>query len=262
MLNPQRLEAVLPVGGLGEPLYVFPSLGSTNDEAKAMAAKGTAHGTLIVADAQSKGRGRRDRTWYTEPGGGLAFSLVLRPKQDASINTRLTVLGALAVTECLNELGGKAWIKWPNDVVMADGKVAGVLVEASWLGDALDYVVIGIGVNVHSGSIPDQPLSFPASYVDHAVGYKVDRHELIVNILRRISYWLSSDKSKAMVQAWEEHLAYRDQAVQLSDGGEVLFGRIEGLESDGRLRLLMEDEEIKLVEAGDLSLRPIDSNED
>ncbi len=262
MLNPQRLEASLPRGGLGSPLHIFSSLGSTNDEAKAMAEKGARHGTLIVADAQSMGRGRRGRTWYTEPGSGLAFSVILRPESDASIVTRLTVLGALAVVECLIELGSKAWIKWPNDVIMTEGKVAGVLVEASWVGEEMEYAVIGIGVNVHPDSIPTQALTFPASCVDHGVGHRVDRHELLVSIIRRIAFWYRSNDPHVLMQAWEEHLAYRHQTVKLSEEGEVLVGRIEGLEPDGRLRLTLGDKEIKLVEAGDLSLRPIDSEGD
>jgi BirA family biotin operon repressor/biotin-[acetyl-CoA-carboxylase] ligase len=262
MLNSGPLEASLPIEGLGEPLYVFPIVESTNDEAKKFAEQGAPQGTLILAEAQSRGRGRQGRRWFTESGSGLALSLVLRPKPTPEIVTRLTVMGALAVTECLIEAGAKAWIKWPNDVIVTEGKVAGVLVEATWVGEELDYVVLGIGVNVHPASIPPHTLTFPASCVDDAVGYKIDRQTLLVNILGRIGYWYHTTDTEAIVQAWENSLAYRNQQVQLSTEGTRLIGTLEGLAPDGRLRLALEQGDCILVDAGDLSLRPIDSEID
>jgi BirA family biotin operon repressor/biotin-[acetyl-CoA-carboxylase] ligase len=148
MLNQRRLEAGLPIEGLGDPLYVFSTLGSTNDEAKSLANQGAPHGTLVLADEQTSGRGRQDRKWYTKAATGLALSLILRLESTPAAMSTLTVLGALAVTESLTQLGVKAWIKWPNDVIVEAGKLAGVLVEAVWLGDQIEYGIVGIGVNV------------------------------------------------------------------------------------------------------------------
>jgi BirA family biotin operon repressor/biotin-[acetyl-CoA-carboxylase] ligase len=260
MINSQRLESGLPVEGLGETLYVFSTIGSTNDEAKAFAEKGAPHGTLVVADEQSQGRGRSDRQWHTEQGSGLALSLILRPVSVASADSTLTVLGALAVVESLTNLGVEAWIKWPNDVIVSDGKLAGVLVETSWLGNEMDYAIMGIGVNVHPGSIPQTKLDFPATCVDHAVGDRVDRIDLLFDILGNLGSLYRAVGSEELVESWEKYLAYLHEQVLLRGEGSTMVGRLEGLEKNGRLRIRLDSGETILVGEGDLSLRPIDSS--
>jgi BirA family biotin operon repressor/biotin-[acetyl-CoA-carboxylase] ligase len=260
MLNTRRLEARLPIEGLGEPLYFFSSIGSTNDEAKRLADQGAPHGAMVLADEQSSGRGRLNRRWYTPAKSALAMSIILRPSlMPAGIST-LTVLGALAVTESLIKRGVQAWIKWPNDVIVKDGKLAGVLVEASWMGSEIDYGVLGIGVNVRPQSIPRDGLEYPASCVDHAVGEKVDRYELLFDILSSLGSWYRASGTTALLDAWERSLAYRHKPVLLRSEETELAGTLRGLAPDGRLRLQLESGETILVGAGELSLRPIDSD--
>jgi BirA family biotin operon repressor/biotin-[acetyl-CoA-carboxylase] ligase len=259
MLNQSRLEAGLPIEGLGDPLYLFSTLGSTNDEAKSLASQGAPHGTLVLADEQSSGRGRRDRKWYTEAGTGLALSLILRPESTPATVGTLTVLGALAVTESLTQLGIKAWIKWPNDVIVEAGKLAGVLVEAGWLGEQLEYAIVGIGVNVRASSIPEFMLDFPAACVDHAAGKRVDRHELLFNILRSLGSGYRQIGTEALIKTWGSNLAYLNRDVTLQGEGTTYVGKLEGLEADGRLRLKLKKGETIRVSTGELSLRPIDS---
>jgi BirA family biotin operon repressor/biotin-[acetyl-CoA-carboxylase] ligase len=262
MLKTSRLEARLPIEGLGEPLHLFPSVGSTNDEAKRLAEQGSPHGTLVVADEQSAGRGRLGRSWSTPARSALAMSLVLRPAPMPAVTSTLTVLGALAVTESLTKRGAQARIKWPNDVIVSEGKLAGVLVEASWIGSEIVYGVLGIGVNVRPESIPQSGLDYPASCVDQAVGYEVDRHELLFDILESLGSWYRAVGSTALVEAWERCLAFRHQHVRLQSTETAFDGWLEGLAPDGRLRLELESGEIILVGTGDLSLRPIDSGLD
>ncbi|TFH35800.1 MAG: biotin--[acetyl-CoA-carboxylase] ligase [Anaerolineales bacterium] len=262
MLETSRLQARLPIEGLGEPLYVFDSIGSTNDEAKHLADEGAVHGTLVVADEQTTGRGRRDRQWHTQAGSGLAMSLVLRPaSMQATVNS-LAVIGALAVSESLSKRHVQSWIKWPNDVIVKAGKLAGVLAEVSWIGNEIEHAVLGIGVNVNPRSIPQFALEFPASCVDDAVGKKVDRHELLFDILRSLGSWYRAAGSPALLEAWEQHLAFRHQQVILRNAQTEMRGRLEGLAPDGRLRLALDSGEMVLVGVGDLSLRPIDSGMD
>lgn len=262
MIDVPRLEAGLPVEGLGEPLYVFPTIGSTNDEAKSLAEHGAPHGTLVVADEQSRGRGRRERKWYSQPGSAIALSLLLRPRLVGSNESSLTALGALSVVKSLAMRKLEAYIKWPNDVIVTAGKLAGILVETSWQGDQIDYAIVGIGVNVHQGSIPQAALDFPATCVDDALGSQVDREALLLDIIANLGAWYQALGSEEMIEAWQQRLAYRDRQVQITGAGTKTVGRLEGLAEDGRLVIQVDSGEKILVAQGDLSLRPIDSDGD
>ena len=263
MIDIDYLEAGLPVEGLGEPLYVLSTIGSTNDEAKKLAERGASHGTLIVADEQSKGRGRLNRKWHSNIGSGLALSLIMRSRLLPRVDTRLTVLGALSVVGVLAEQGVEAWIKWPNDVIVSEGKLAGVLVETSWHGDEMDYAIVGIGVNIRPSSIPPRvELDYPATCVDHAVGESQKREELLLDLIRILGTWYRAIGSDELMHAWQRHLAFRNEQVQLCGKESTTYGRLEGLDADGRLILRLDTGETIVVSEGDLSLRPIDSNMD
>lgn len=262
MLDAERLRANLPLAGLGTPMYFYPSIGSTNDRAAELAEEGAPEGTLVVAEGQTAGRGRGGRPWFTPPGVALAFSLVLRPS-DLSVEAlgSLSALGALAVVEGLRSTGVAAWIKWPNDVLIEGGKVAGVLVEASWLGGSLAFAVLGIGVNVRPGAIPPAGrLEFPATCVEAALGRRVDRQRLLASIVAGVARWYPRLGSQEIVQAWEDRLAYRGQMVAVvGPGGEEQRGRLLGLSASGSLRLESEEGALRHIGERSVHLRPIDS---
>ena len=260
MLNAERLRASLPIYGLGEPLYFYPSIGSTNDHAADFARQGSPHGTLVVAEEQTSGRGRAGRDWFTPPDSALAFSLLLRP-QGLTLETlgELTVLGALAVVEALENVGIEALIKWPNDVLIHGRKVAGVLTEASWLGDELEFAILGIGVNVRSKSVPpDEKVDVPATCVEVIVGERVDRHELLLNVIQGVGKWHLNLGSPQMLVAWDQRLAYRDRIVQVHHLEGEILGRVQGLTVGGRLKLQSDDGEMIEIAVGDVHLRPVD----
>ena len=262
MIDIDYLEARLPVEGLGKPLHVFSTIGSTNDEAKALAERGASHGTLVVADEQSEGRGRFDRKWHSEPGSGLALSLIMRPRLTSRVDTQLTALGALAVVDSLVERGVEAWIKWPNDVIVSEGKLAGVLVETSWRGNDIDYAIVGIGVNIRPGSIPQVELEYPATCVDHAVGDRQNREDFLLDLVRNFGSWYRTVGSDEIIDAWQQRLAFRNEQVFLRGKDSTTFGQLEGLDANGRLMIRLDSGETIVVSEGDLSLRPIDSDKD
>ena len=155
MLRGDELRSILPAGGLSDELHFYASIGSTNDRAKELAQGGAPEGTLVVADEQTAGRGRAGRSWFSPAGAGLAFSVVLRPAASRPEAIGVwTALGALATRAALLRLGTSPTIKWPNDVLLKRGKVAGVLAEAVWEDNAVTSVVIGIGGNVRPESVP------------------------------------------------------------------------------------------------------------
>ena len=179
-MNKTQIERGLSPLPLGVIRY-FDTIGSTNDEALAWASQGAPDFSLIVADEQTSGRGRMDRKWFTPPHSALAMSLILRPTTvERAHPSRTTGLLALSLAESLLKLGLAPQIKWPNDVLLSGRKVAGILVESTWMGEELDALVLGMGVNVLNASIPpaDQ-LLFPATSVETELGYPIERVELL-----------------------------------------------------------------------------------
>lgn len=256
-MNQSSLQKSLSSLPLADLRY-FDSIGSTNDEALAWATEGARDFSLVAADEQTTGRGRAGRKWVTPQGTALAFSLILRPAPlEAGSPSLFTGLGALALVDALKKRGLKPQIKWPNDVLLNGKKVAGILVESVWTGDALDTVVLGMGVNVLAGSNPpDDKLLFPATNVEAELGRSLKRAELLRDILSALVAWRPKLVTGELVKAWGQSLAFRGEQVQVWQGGEEpLTGRVVGLESDGSLRLLSNDK-IMTVQFGEIHLRP------
>ncbi|MEJ5201059.1 MAG: biotin--[acetyl-CoA-carboxylase] ligase [Anaerolineales bacterium] len=238
----------------------FDSIGSTNDVALQWAEKGAPDGALVVADHQSAGRGRMQRRWITPAGSALAFSLILRPRDDEMIHlTHFSGLGALSVSKALDELGLKSEVKWPNDVLIARKKTAGVLVELVWQADQLQALVIGIGLNVAPASIPPLPeVVFPATCVETMLGKEINRWELLESILRHIFLLRPRLGETSFMKEWEERLAFYREWVQVEQPDQtILVGQVIGIDEEGGLRLLTENQDFIVVTAGDVRLRPI-----
>lgn len=275
----QNLLADLPLGGT----RYFANVGSTNDLASRWAKAGASDFSLVVADEQTAGRGRLNRQWFTPPGSGLAFSVILRPENlpgetispspQAELHpaiSRLTALGALAVCETLNQALSPvlpAQIKWPNDVIATRRKLAGVLVELHWSGEKLIAAVLGIGVNVTPSSVPPpEELNFPATCVEDVVGNPVDRWILLHDILGQLLGWREQMASDIFLQAWLGRLAFRGEWVTMvtesgtgQDTPAMMEGQVAGLNPDGALRLRLPSGEITAVHFGEIRLRPIDN---
>jgi BirA family transcriptional regulator, biotin operon repressor / biotin---[acetyl-CoA-carboxylase] ligase len=190
--------------------------GSTNDLALEWAQAGAPDWALVVADAQTAGRGRGDRRWVTEPGGALAFSLVLRPTPaEAGCFPRFTALAALGLVNALSGLGLAAQIKWPNDVLLAGRKVAGVLVEADWQAARVEAAVIGLGVNVSPGSVPPvHTLRYPATAVELSWVALWTAGRCWQTLVRRCGITAAILAQDALIDAWNAHLALRGEWVR------------------------------------------------
>ncbi|RPJ19271.1 MAG: biotin--[acetyl-CoA-carboxylase] ligase [Chloroflexi bacterium] len=246
----------LPLG-LGDVRY-FDSIGSTNSEALAWSAGGAKDLSLVIADEQTAGRGRLDRKWFTPRGTALAFSLILRPSAKEKPHlTRIVGLAALAVADSLRTRGLVAQIKWPNDVLLDGRKVAGILVESVWSGVEVDYVVIGVGLNVLKGAVPSaELLQFPATSLEESLGPGVERGKVLRDILAGILALRPHIGTDSFIAAWEKMLAFRDEQVQVEGGSETpMTGKLLGLESDGSLKLSSEDGKSVTVRFGDVRLR-------
>jgi BirA family transcriptional regulator, biotin operon repressor / biotin---[acetyl-CoA-carboxylase] ligase len=251
--------AGLPVNAL----RYFATIGSTNAEALDWAAEGAPDGTLVVADAQSAGRGRLGRQWVTSPSSALAVSLILRLQpQEVTHAALFSPLGALAVCEVLTRVYGlDAEIKWPNDVLLSGKKVCGVLAEAGVEGSVLDHVVLGIGVNVtHTSTPPTDDVRFPAVCVEEVLGRTVDRTALLTAILRAVFAWRVRVGEPDFIEELNSRLAFRGQQVRIvrstmNDEQPALTGQMVGIAQDGSLILKGDDGVRQVVTAGDVSLR-------
>jgi BirA family biotin operon repressor/biotin-[acetyl-CoA-carboxylase] ligase len=237
MLNLERLQARLPIDGWGRVVEFHPKLPSTNDHAWRLAQQGAPHGTLVVANEQTAGKGRGKNQWFTPPDAALAFSLVIRPEgQTWEYASALSALGGLAVVEALQEIGLEAKIKWPNDVLVRGRKVCGVLSEASWEADLLEFAIVGIGVNVRRDSVPPQDtIQWPAACLEDLRGQSVQRLDLLVDIVGRLAAWYRQLGNADLAAAWERYLAFKGQVVALHNENQAIEGRIQGLDLHGRL---------------------------
>ena len=257
-MNQNELKKVLSKLPLGDIRY-FDSVGSTNNEALAWATSGARDLSLVIADEQTEGRGRLDRKWFTPKGTALAFSLILRPTlAEKPYLTRIVGLAALAIADALRTRGLVAQIKWPNDVLLNGRKVAGILVESVWSGEEVDYVVIGIGLNVFKGAVPsDEVLLFPATSLEESLGPEVQRERVLHDILAGIIALRPHLGSDSFMASWDKALALRGEQVQVEQGNGTWFtGRLMGLESDGSLKLVDEEGKSTTVQFGDVRLRP------
>lgn len=238
----------------------FESLPSTNTELARMASEGAAEGLAIVADEQTAGRGRLQRTWSSTKGAGLYFSVLLRPKIPPSSWPLITFMAALAVGDALSEAAGvHTDIKWPNDLLSGERKICGILAEAieTPTGRA---VVLGIGINLTPKAFPED-LKSVATAVSEATGRQPERETILAALLRALSRWYSllnePDGLEKIIAAWSNRSSYASgRLVQVSNGDEVWQGTTCGVEPDGALRLNTVSGEMKLVRAGDVySLR-------
>ena len=256
MTKPEALEAALEPLSLGGWQY-HPVVGSTNDLALDWARNGALDWSLVVADEQTAGRGRADRGWVSRPGVSLAMSLVMRPSpREAAHITRFTALAALGLVQALAKMGLRAEIKWPNDVLLNGKKAAGVLVEADWRGELLDALVVGMGVNIKPGSVPDPAeVRFPSTSIEAAAGQAVDRWALLADILKSMQQARAYLCEETFMEDWNAHLAFRNERVLFHlPTGDVKRFLILGVMPNGRLSLQDGDGQKKAFTSGEIMM--------
>ena len=236
---------------------------STSSELMRRAERGAPSGTVIVADRQHAGRGRRGRSWLSQPEASLTFSVLWRFSLPLSRLSGLSLAVGLALARALEKLGGKGVaLKWPNDVLLVDGehfaKLAGILIELS--SDRRGaQAVIGIGLNL---SVPAGDTGQPVAGLSQACEARPERHQVLAAILAELAEVLSifADAGFAGVKdEWARYHAWQGQPVQILDEGfSALRGRCLGVDDEGALRIET-SEGIERIFSGDVSLRPAGS---
>ena len=242
----------------GQPVYRFETIDTTMKEATARAENGAPEGTLIVADQQTSGRGRLGRTWVSEPGVGLYFSLVLRPPVTPARSSVLTLALGLGVARGIAEACGvQCDIRWPNDVLLNDKKCCGILVESAAESGFLRYAIAGIGINVNHAAMPPD-LAQIATSLRIETGCDYLKQTILDAVLRHCEryYEMFIERgAQPVVEAFSRTSSYvRGKKVVVELGDSQICGTTAGLDPSGMLLLEREDGTIEPILAG--SVRP------
>lgn len=248
------------MGWLGAERIDLATCGSTNDEVARRAAAGAAEGLVVTARAQTAGRGRQGRRWYSPTDENLYFSCLLRPECPPGQAPPLTLAAGLGVLDALECAAGAessvhASLKWPNDVLLGGRKVAGILTEMNTRGTRLSHVVVGIGVNLATREFPDELKDIATSL--YQAGVSIEREAFIDSLCTHLQVWFERfyvGGVRAIVAAWLERARTSGDTlgrpVRADTARGDITGRISGMADDGRLEVTDESGQVHRIAAG------------
>lgn len=260
-ITAEAIRSYLDTDWLGREIQFFEIIDSTNNEACRMAEQGTAHGTVVLADSQESGKGRRGRSWVTPSGSAVAMSFVLRPQIPPQCASMVTLVMGLAVAAACKDLYGiSTQIKWPNDVVSDGRKICGILTEMSSAIDHIHYVVIGTGINTNVEAFPPE-LTQTAVSLHQIIGKRPVRAELIAACLKRFEQYYTLFEQQQdlslLIDDYNALLAGKGGPVRVLEPGNEYTGISEGINAQGELLVRRENGVLEAVYAGEVSVRGI-----
>ena len=261
VLSEEELSQVICGEWAGKQLVVLKSVDSTNAEARRLAEQGAAHGTLVLAECQTAGKGRRGRSWESPEGSGIWMSLILRPEFEPIHASMLTLLAAMAVEEGIRRTSGlSCQIKWPNDIVLNGKKVCGILTEMSTEEDSIRYVVVGIGMNVNLESFPED-LRDKATSLLLESGKPIRRTELAAAVLSAweacYGIFLKTLDFGSLMEEYNKRLVNRGRQVMVLTPGGSWQGDCLGINHEGELLVRKADGTVEAVMSGEVSVRGV-----
>lgn len=260
LLSSEEIKASISTKILGSDIKYFDSIDSTNNQAKKIA-NDASDGTIVISEEQVGGRGRLSRSFFAPKGKGIWFSVILKPKFLPQEAPKCTLMGAVAITKAIEEETNiKVGIKWPNDILYDNKKLVGVLTEMNAEMDRINYIVIGMGINVNISAeeMPDDIKDIAIS-LSQISGKKVSRLNLLNKILYHLEqlYIISQEKGFAPIfDEWRKYSITLNQSIRVIGTNETLEGVAVDIDEDGAL-LVNINGQIKRVLAGDVSIRPI-----
>jgi BirA family biotin operon repressor/biotin-[acetyl-CoA-carboxylase] ligase len=259
-LSALELRPLLNTHDLGQVIHHYDEIASTNDRARELAEEGSGHGELVIAEAQTSGRGRRGRSWSSPPGRNAYFSVILRPELPPARAPELTLLASVAICDALRQAGVDAAIKWPNDLLAGGRKIAGILTELGVEGGKVQWVVVGIGINVNAVAVDfPEELRELATSVLLARGAPAPRALLVAACLAALEGWLDRHAEEGFSpvrQAWRERSDTLGREVTVRTASRDIVGMAEDVDAAGAL-LVRAGGRLERVLSGDvLQLRP------
>ncbi|QRV21972.1 biotin--[acetyl-CoA-carboxylase] ligase [Lacrimispora saccharolytica] len=248
-------------GKFGREVEYHEIIDSTNIRAKRLAEEGASSGTLVLADLQEAGRGRRGRTWVSPSGNNIFMSLILRPDILPSSASMITLVAALAVYDGIKNLTGlAAGIKWPNDIVANGKKLCGILTEMSAELEGIHYVVVGIGINVNMEEFPEE-VRQTATSLFLETGEKVGRSRLVAAVMEAFEQYyeefISQGDLSGLISVYNKNMVNAGKEVRVLDRSGDYIGKALGINEKGELLVEVEPGKVRRVISGEVSVRGI-----
>lgn len=254
-------ELYVPEGQhIGRELIHFDEIDSTNNHAKKIANDGCPHGTVVVAERQTLGRGRVGRLWQSDNNQGLWFSIVLRPDLEPEQVQIITLAASVAVVEGIfRVLGINCGIKWPNDIILGNSKLCGILTELSAEPGHVNYVVVGIGINVNqSFSEFDADIQDKATSLQIHAGKKISRVKLLAGILTCFEEMYNKvleKNTKDIIDRWNKYSVTLDREVKIVSRDMEYIATAQSVAPDGKLVVKCKDGTVREISAGEVQVR-------
>lgn len=261
LMTEAEIKSLMHTDWVAKEVLYFDTIDSTNTKAQELAEKGYPSGTLVVADKQESGKGRRGRSWVSPSGTGIFMTLMIKPDINPNNASMLTLVAALAVAKAITSVTGEeAMIKWPNDIVVNGKKVCGILTEMNAQFDYINHIVVGIGINVHNESFPEEISQMASSLMIEAGGKRFHRAQIIAETMSYFEQYydtfLQTQDLSALVREYDELLVNMNKAVRVLDPKEPFDGKAMGITPKGEL-IVDTWESRKLVSSGEVSVRGI-----
>ena len=259
LMTEAEIKSLMHTEWVAKEVLYFDTIDSTNTKAQELAEKGYPSGTLVVADKQESGKGRRGRSWVSPSGTGIFMTLMIKPDINPNNASMLTLVAALAVAKAITSVTGEeAMIKWPNDIVINGKKVCGILTEMNAQFDYINHIVVGIGINVHNESFPEEISQMASSLMIEAGGKRFHRAQIIAETMSYFEQYydtfLKTQDLSALVREYDELLVNRNKSVRVLDPKEPFDGKAMGITPKGEL-IVDTWESRKLVSSGEVSVR-------
>lgn len=257
LITADKVQAQLHTKIIGHKIHAFRSVRSTNDVARKLASEGAPDGTVVIAEKQTAGRGRLGRRWESEFGKGLWFSVILRPDLSSANAGLFTFLAGISVADALfNRYKIKAGLKWPNDILIQRKKVCGILSEAEFDGNKINFIVLGIGINVKH-SLQHFPTMLHEQAISISMIHKqpVNRAKLLAEIFSRLesNYFRSQNEGfKGILADWRLKCQHLGKSVKVVHSSTEIEGIFDALADDGSAIIKLYDGRRKRIIAGDI----------
>jgi len=261
VITEKEVKSRLHSNWMGKNCIYLDIVDSTNNYAKKIAEEGAEEGTLILAEEQTNGKGRRGKTWTSARGEQISMTLLLRPSVKPIHTSRMTLLMAMAVVKGINKVTGlEGGIKWPNDIVINKKKVCGILTELNTEFQYIHYVIIGAGINVNQRYFPEDIRNMASSlYLE--LGTKVSRAKLIAVIVEEFEKYyeifLKTEDLSSLYKEYNRICVNCGREVRVLDPGKEYVGTASGINENGELIVTKKDGTIVHVYAGEVSVRGI-----
>jgi len=262
ILTYEEIEEWLNTEYIGRKIHYYDTIDSTNIKAKKIAYL-EKEGTIVVAESQSKGRGRLGREWQSPKGKGLWMSIILKPKVNPVHVAKVTLIGAAAVNLALEDIGIDSYIKWPNDIVINGKKICGILTEMSSELNMINYVVMGIGINVNldkkdfSKEILDKGTSLKIE-----AGKEINRKKLLSTVLNKFEElytpFTEEEDLSQTIEICRKNSILLEKDIRVINNGKERIGKAIDINDDGNLIVKYENGEIESLLSGEISVRGLE----